>query len=162
MASEERLQKFLTDDVHYPDLGSASDWSMLQGKVAIIKVANFCQEVLNPLGSYSRVFTVFKPLFTARRKHYSTWQMYASTKEQSYWLYFALNCVYRYVLRRILRRCVRYATEKLNCPPGFVATLVSVAVDTLVCFNIESKTKSHIICCVKKCCPAAYKLIWSS
>ena len=55
-----------------PDLGSASDWSMLQGNVAIIKVANFCQEVLNPLGSYSRVFTVFKPLFTARRKHYST------------------------------------------------------------------------------------------
>ncbi|XP_073233426.1 alanine--tRNA ligase, cytoplasmic-like [Porites lutea] len=36
-----------------------------------------------------------------------------------------------YVLRRILRRCVRFATEKLNCPPGFVATLVSVAVDTL-------------------------------
>ena len=67
-----------------------------------------------------------------------------------------INCVYRYVLRRILRRCVRYATEKLNCPPGFVATLVSVAVDTLVCFKIESKTKSHIICCVKKCCPAAY------
>ena len=74
MASEERLQKFHTDDVHYPDLGSASDWSkiMLQGKVAIIKVTNFCQEVLNPPGSYSRVFTVFKPLFTARRKHYST------------------------------------------------------------------------------------------
>jgi len=36
-----------------------------------------------------------------------------------------------YVLRRILRRCVRYATEKLNVPPGFVASLVSVAVDTL-------------------------------
>ena len=66
------------------------------------------------------------------------------------------------MLRRILRRCVRFATEKLNCPPGFVATLVSVAVDTLVCFKIESKTKSHISCCVKKCCPAAYKLIWSS
>ena len=78
------------------------------------------------------MFTLFKPLFTARRKHYSTWQMYVC---------FALNCVYRYVLRRILRRCVRYATEKLNCPPGFVATLVSVAVDTLVCFKIESKTK---------------------
>ena len=72
MASEERLQKFHTDDVHYPDLGNASDWSMLQGKIAIIKVANFCQEVLNPLGSYSQVFTVFKSLFTARRKRYST------------------------------------------------------------------------------------------
>ena len=58
MASEERLQKFLTDDVHYPDLGSASDWSMLQGKVAIIKVANFCQEVLNPLGSYMGVYSI--------------------------------------------------------------------------------------------------------
>ena len=148
MESEERPQKFHTDDVDYPDLGSASDWWMLQGKVAIIKVVNFCLEVLNPLGSYSQVFTLFKSLFTARRKHYSTWQMYVC---------FALNCVYRYVLRRILRRCVRYATEKLNCPPGFVATLVSVAVDTLVCFKIESKTKSHIICCVKKCCPAAYK-----
>lgn len=39
---------------------------------------------------------------------------------------------YRYVLRRILRRCVRYGTEKLNVPPGFIASLVSVAVDTLV------------------------------
>lgn len=36
-----------------------------------------------------------------------------------------------YVLRRILRRCVRFATEKLNCPPGFVSSLVLVAVDSL-------------------------------
>ena len=43
-----------------------------------------------------------------------------------------MHFIDRYVLRRILRRCVRYATEKLNAPPGFVATLVSVAVDTLV------------------------------
>ena len=62
------------------------------------------------------------------------------------------------MLRRILRRCVRYATEKLNCPPGFVATLVSVAVDTLVC--LKSNTKTHyLLSFMKKCCPAAYKLI---
>ena len=39
---------------------------------------------------------------------------------------------YRYVLRRILRRCVRFGTEKLNVPPGFIASLVTVAVDILV------------------------------
>ncbi|CAH1270834.1 AARS [Branchiostoma lanceolatum] len=36
-----------------------------------------------------------------------------------------------YVLRRILRRGVRYATEKLNAPRGFFASLVAVAVQTL-------------------------------
>jgi|UniRef100_A0A2S2QY24 alanyl-tRNA synthetase len=36
-----------------------------------------------------------------------------------------------YVLRRILRRAVRYATEKLNAKPGFFATLVNVVVDLL-------------------------------
>ncbi|KAJ7374691.1 Alanine--tRNA ligase, cytoplasmic [Desmophyllum pertusum] len=44
-----------------------------------------------------------------------------------------------YVLRRILRRCVRYGTEKLNVPPGFIASLVSVAVDTLGDFFPEVK-----------------------
>lgn len=33
-----------------------------------------------------------------------------------------------YVLRRILRRAVRYAVEKLNAKPGFLATLVDVVV----------------------------------
>lgn len=37
-----------------------------------------------------------------------------------------------YVLRRILRRGVRYATEKLNGKPGFFASLVPVVVDILV------------------------------
>ncbi|XP_050536345.1 alanine--tRNA ligase, cytoplasmic-like [Daktulosphaira vitifoliae] len=36
-----------------------------------------------------------------------------------------------YVLRRILRRAVRYATEKLNAKPGFFASLVQVVVDIL-------------------------------
>ena len=37
----------------------------------------------------------------------------------------------RYVLRRILRRAVRYATEKLNAKPGMLASLVDIAVQTL-------------------------------
>ncbi|EDO36689.1 predicted protein [Nematostella vectensis] len=36
-----------------------------------------------------------------------------------------------YVLRRILRRCIRYSIEKLNASPGFTASLVSVVIDTL-------------------------------
>lgn len=36
-----------------------------------------------------------------------------------------------YVLRRILRRAVRYATEKLNAKPGFFATLVHTVVELL-------------------------------
>ncbi|XP_058062756.1 alanine--tRNA ligase, cytoplasmic [Anopheles bellator] len=36
-----------------------------------------------------------------------------------------------YVLRRILRRAVRYATEKLNAKPGFFATLVDTVVQLL-------------------------------
>ncbi|KIH60222.1 alanine--tRNA ligase [Ancylostoma duodenale] len=37
----------------------------------------------------------------------------------------------RYVLRRILRRGVRYATEKLNAHPGFFASLVPVVIEIL-------------------------------
>lgn len=36
-----------------------------------------------------------------------------------------------YVLRRILRRAVRYACEKLNAKPGFFATLVNTVVELL-------------------------------
>lgn len=39
---------------------------------------------------------------------------------------------YRYVLRRILRRAVRYSHEKLNASRGFFATLVDVVVQSLV------------------------------
>lgn len=38
---------------------------------------------------------------------------------------------YRYVLRRILRRAVRYSHEKLNASKGFFATLVDVVVQSL-------------------------------
>lgn len=37
-----------------------------------------------------------------------------------------------YVLRRILRRGVRYATEKLGAKPGFFASLVPKVVEILV------------------------------
>lgn len=40
--------------------------------------------------------------------------------------------VFSYVLRRILRRGVRYATEKLCAKPGFFASLVPVVIDILV------------------------------
>lgn len=38
----------------------------------------------------------------------------------------------RYVLRRILRRGVRYAAEKLNAKPGVFASLIDVVVSLLV------------------------------
>ena len=37
----------------------------------------------------------------------------------------------RYVLRRILRRAVRYVTEKLNGKPGFFASMIDPVVKLL-------------------------------
>lgn len=48
---------------------------------------------------------------------------------------------YRYVLRRILRRAVRYSHEKLNASRGFFATLVDVVVQSLV-----SVFPAHLFC----------------
>lgn len=51
-----------------------------------------------------------------------------------------------YVLRRILRRAVRYATEKLNAKPGFFSTLVHTVVDILGdAFPEVRKDPQHVI-----------------
>ncbi|XP_001357433.2 alanine--tRNA ligase, cytoplasmic [Drosophila pseudoobscura] len=51
-----------------------------------------------------------------------------------------------YVLRRILRRAVRYATEKLNAKPGFFGTLVNTVVHLLGdAFPEVKKDPQHII-----------------
>lgn len=42
--------------------------------------------------------------------------------------------VFSYVLRRILRRAVRYSHEKLGAQRGFFASLVDVVVSSLVRF----------------------------
>ena len=42
------------------------------------------------------------------------------------------SCHSSYVLRRILRRAVRYATEKMNAKPGVFASLVDTVVELLV------------------------------
>lgn len=51
-----------------------------------------------------------------------------------------------YVLRRILRRAVRYATEKLNAKPGFFSTLVHTVVALLGdAFPEVTKDPQHVI-----------------
>lgn len=51
-----------------------------------------------------------------------------------------------YVLRRILRRAVRYATEKLNGKPGFFASLVYTVIDLLgEAFPEVRKDPQHVI-----------------
>lgn len=60
------------------------------------------------------------------------------------------SAVPRYVLRRILRRAVRYSHEKLNAPKGFFATLVDVVVQSLVSSSPSPlyllKTSSAEVC----------------
>uniref|UniRef100_A0AAX7VRC5 Alanine--tRNA ligase n=1 Tax=Astatotilapia calliptera TaxID=8154 RepID=A0AAX7VRC5_ASTCA len=45
--------------------------------------------------------------------------------------YFVVSTIFSYVLRRILRRAVRYSHEKLGAQRGFFASLVDVVVDSL-------------------------------
>lgn len=49
--------------------------------------------------------------------------------------------MFSYVLRRILRRAVRYSHEKLGAQRGFFASLVDVVVDSLVRFFFL-----HLLC----------------
>lgn len=51
----------------------------------------------------------------------------------------------RYVLRRILRRGVRYCAEKLNGRPGTFASLVPTVVDILVSVFEERDLVINII-----------------
>ncbi len=44
---------------------------------------------------------------------------------------------FSYVLRRILRRAIRYSSEKLQAKPGFLASLVDVVVENLGSFFTE-------------------------
>lgn len=44
------------------------------------------------------------------------------------------DITFSYVLRRILRRAVRYSHEKLGAQKGFFASLVDVVVESLVRF----------------------------
>ena len=50
-----------------------------------------------------------------------------------------------YVLRRILRRAIRYAHEKLHAPPGAFATLVDVVVDNFGDAFPELRKAPHVV-----------------
>lgn len=56
-------------------------------------------------------------------------------------------CVFRLVLRRILRRAVRFCSEVLQAPPGLLASLVPTVVEVLVNKTavLEGKRSSHIL-----------------
>ncbi|UYV81217.1 AARS [Cordylochernes scorpioides] len=49
-----------------------------------------------------------------------------------------------YVLRRILRRAVRYGTEKLNAKPGMFASLVPIVVESLIMDIIMEEEKQFL------------------
>ena len=60
MTSKERTQKFHTNDVHYPDLDSASDWSSREGDFLGVgsdrsSVWNFCARSLDVISRKSEV-----------------------------------------------------------------------------------------------------------
>lgn len=69
--------------------------------------------------------------------------------------YFVVSTIFSYVLRRILRRAVRYSHEKLGAQRGFFASLVDVVVDSLVRFSFLCSPRRHYrhttCCCLGYC-----------
>lgn len=65
------------------------------------------------------------------------------------WLTGESCSAFRLVLRRILRRAVRFCSEVLHAPPGLLASLVPTVVEVLVstksCFG-GKKRVSHLSC----------------
>lgn len=59
--------------------------------------------------------------------------------------YIQIYCSFSYVLRRILRRAIRYSSEKLNAKPGFLASLVDVVVDSLGSFFTELRRDPQLV-----------------
>jgi alanyl-tRNA synthetase len=53
--------------------------------------------------------------------------------------------LFSYVLRRILRRAIRYSSEKLQAKPGFLASLVDVVVEILGPFFTELRKDPQIV-----------------
>lgn len=54
--------------------------------------------------------------------------------------------VFRLVLRRILRRAVRFCSEVLQAPPGLLASLVPTVVEVLVSKTAVLGGKGHHTC----------------
>ena len=52
---------------------------------------------------------------------------------------------FSYVLRRILRRAIRYSSEKLHAKRGFLASLVDVVVESLGSFFTELRKDPQIV-----------------
>ena len=50
-----------------------------------------------------------------------------------------------YVLRRVLRRAIRYSSEKLQAKPGFLASLVDVVVESLGPFFTELRKDPQLV-----------------
>ena len=55
---------------------------------------------------------------------------------------YTFSC-FRYVIRRILRRGIRYCTEKLGAKPGVFAGLVNTVVEVLVSYLATPSHSQH-------------------
>ena len=77
----------------------------------------------------------------------STNQLSVSTERHERFVYLVFLCI-RLVLRRILRRAVRFCVEVLRAPPGALASLVPTVTHTLVkCISLNPSDMSpHVTC----------------